>query len=679
MSRAPWILAAAILLVADTARAGDVLTVLDVVVDPPTLHTLGVQVLIADDDDRDATVGVRVRELGASAWQDALPLLRVRPETVFVSVPQQFAGSVFDREPATDYEVELHLLDPDGVDTTMVVMAGTRPLPADPQAPVDVPVADVPALQAALAAAQPGHVITLAPGSYAGSFFTINASGTAADPIVLRGTDAATTILDGEGCGGCNILEVYGSHVRVEHLTFTAGERAIRFQGATTGNAVRHVTITDVVHGIGSNTGQSSFYICDNDLTGRLVWPWTFDPDASTHWDDRGVDVTGDGHVVCHNRMRGFGDPVVNKQVQARGWDVYGNDIYDSYDGTELDESEGNARLYLNRWTNVMDPVSIQPSHGGPLYVLRNVVLNAPEEPIKLKSLGGTQEPSGVLVYHNTFVSPNLALNLQTPITQHNFVIANNLFIGPEQLAGRAVEWTAALDGAEFNYNGYWPDGGFWLGVLEGMNQVFDNFAALQASGVFESDGVLLTRPIFAADFVGPADAMTHQEPADFALAPASAALDRGLSLPGVNALAPGGPDLGARELGCPAPTYGPRPVGQDGVIARIDCSADDDPDTTTSDTTGDTDAPDDTTATVTVSATDDPPGTSNPDPTEPAPTDGGDSAPPPDTTTGGVVATVATTPETPDDDASGCACRTAAAPPLLALLGPLLVRRRRR
>lgn len=674
------LLGLAALLAPGLARAGDTLTVLDRKIDPPTLHTLGVQILISDDDDRDATVGVRVREVRAPTWRDALPLLRVRPETVAVQVPQQFAGSIFDLDPGRAYEVELHYVDPDGLDTTEILIAPTRPLPADPQTPVAVAVTDVPSLQAALQAAAPGHVITLAPGTYAGSFFTLMNSGTEADPIVIRGADQAGVVLDGQGCAGCNILEVYGSHVHVERMTLTAGERAIRFQGATTGNVVRHVTITDVVHAIAGNVGQSAFTICDNDLTGRLVWPWTFAPDATDHWDDRGVDVTGDGHVVCHNRMRGFGDPVVNKKLQARAWDVYGNDIYDAYDGTELDEGEGNTRLYLNRFTNVMDPVSIQPSHGGPAYVLRNVVLNAPEEPIKLKSLGGDQEPSGVLIYHNSFASPNLALNLQTPITQHNFVIANNLFVGPEQLAGtRTVDWTAALDDGTFDYNGYYPDGGFWFGVVDGMNQIYADFAEAMASGAVEANGVLLSRPIFAADFVGPADAMAHQDGADFTLAAGSNAIDRGLALPGINTGAPGGPDLGARELGCPAPIYGPRPEGQDDVIARIDCSPDDPGETDSGETTADPTAGtgeadgtagptgDDTLiGTVDSGVTDaDGPDTGDPPTGDPSPT----TSPTADTTT--------TAPADPTDD-SGCACRSTT-PPLLAPLFVLLLPRRPR
>jgi len=563
-----------------SARAADALNVMEVKADRPTVHVLGVQVLISDDDDRDATISVRYREEGAMTWRNALPLLRAYPETVSVPIPAQFSGSIFDLEPGKRYEIELHAQDPDGFDETYSVTQDTRLVPrANPMTPNAVAVTNVNELQAALANAMPGDVITLADGTYAGSFFSLNTSGTPENPIVLRGASQANVILDGQGCTGCNILEVYGSYVHVERMTFRGAERAIRFQGmGATGNVARRLHIEDVIHGIGSRPGQTDFYVCDNEILGRLVWPWTFAPDATNHWDDRGVDMTGDGHVICHNLLVGFGDPVVNKQDMARAWDVYGNDIRDSYDGTELDTSSGNARLFHNRFTNVMDPISIQPVRGGPAYVLRNVVLNAPEEQIKLKSLGGTDEPSGALIYHNTFVSAKLALNLQAPITQHNFEIRNNLFVGPATLAGaRTVDWTAILDRGTFESNGYYPDGGFWFGVVDGQNQVFASFAEVKASGKVETKGVLLGAPIFAADFVGPDDPMTHQEPANFALADGSNAIDVGAALPGVNERFVGqGPDLGAFERGCPAPAYGPRPEGQEAVTNPIDCAGSD-------------------------------------------------------------------------------------------------------
>lgn len=569
----------ALLAAAPAARAQADLELVEVRVDPPTLHTVGVQVLIEGDDDFDAAITVRIRRTGDDEWRAAPPLFRVRPETVSEPVAAQFAGSAFDLAPGTDYEVELHAVDPDGLDDTRTVDATTRPVPAaEPAHPRAVAVGDADQLRAALAAAEPGDVISLADGTYAGSF-TLDASGTAEDPIVLRGGPGA--VLDGGGCDGCNVLEVYGSHVHVEDVTLEHATRALRFLGAgATGNVARRLRIRDVVHGIGSSTDQTGFTICDNRIEGRLVWPWTFDEDATSHWDDRGVDMNGSGHVVCHNLIRGFGDPVVNKHRLVRAWDVYGNDIRDAYDGTELDEGEGNVRLFGNRYTNVMAPISIQPVFGGPAYVLRNVLYNVPDEQIKLKSLGGTEEPSGALVYHNTFVSPELALNLQTPITQHNFIVANNLFVGPAALAGaRTVDWTAEIDGGRFDNNGYFPDGGFWFGVVGGDSRIYDSFAAVLEAGEVEPNGLLLARPIFADDFVGPdGDGTAEGEPPDFALADGSGAIDRGEVVPGLNDRFIGdGPDLGAREAGCAAPVYGPRPAGMEAITNAVNCSADDD------------------------------------------------------------------------------------------------------
>jgi hypothetical protein len=525
------------------AQGANALAIASVALDPPTLHMLGVQMLISGDQNRNAQVGVRYRYTGSADWREGPPLFRVFPETVTQSVPEQFAGTIFDLAPDTAYEIELHAADPDGpVDELRFLSGRTRPVPrANPATPSPVTVTSAAALQSALASAGPGRVIVLVDGIYAGAF-SLTASGTAANPIVIRGQSAAGAILDGQNCGGCNVLEVSGSYVHVENLTIRNAVRALRFLGTgTRNNVARRLVITDVVHGIAQGTNQRDFYVADNVIDGRLFWPWVFDADASSHWDDRGVAVHGDGHVVCHNRIRGFGDPLISMKVLARAIDFYGNDILDTFDGTELDYGGGNVRAVHNRWTNVAAGISLQPVYGGPAYVLRNVLFNVVDEQIKLKSVGGTDEPSGALIYHNTFVSPDLALNLQTPITGHNFAVMNNLFVGPRVLAGRAVEWTAGVDRGEFDFDGYFPDGGFWLGKVGGVNQVFPSFAGLQASGVFEAGGRLFTEPIFAAGFVGPADGTVRQDPVDFSLASASNAIDGGTPLAGLNQWFQGG------------------------------------------------------------------------------------------------------------------------------------------
>src|SRR5205085_4256727 len=169
-----------------------VLHALTPVLDRPTLMALGVQLPINGDADRDASVSVRYREVGALTWIDALSLLRVLPETVTSGDPnpivEQFAGSIFDLRPATDYEIELHMVDADGpVDDTVVVTGTTRAVPGDPVSPHAVAVSNATQLQAALDAATAGDVITIADGIYNG-LFVLDANGTATNPIVVRGT-----------------------------------------------------------------------------------------------------------------------------------------------------------------------------------------------------------------------------------------------------------------------------------------------------------------------------------------------------------------------------------------------------------------------------------------------------------------------------------------------------------
>lgn len=87
------------------AKAQNDLRIVEIKLDRPTLHALGVQILISGDKNRNASVGVRYRRVADTAWTDGMPFLRVLPETVFVETPDQFAGSVFDLEPDTEYEL----------------------------------------------------------------------------------------------------------------------------------------------------------------------------------------------------------------------------------------------------------------------------------------------------------------------------------------------------------------------------------------------------------------------------------------------------------------------------------------------------------------------------------------------------------------------------------------------
>jgi hypothetical protein len=96
-------------------------------IETPTLICLGFDWEISGDDNRNATVDVQYRRSGAPEWKQALPLLRIGGERVFratenldYTVPDRFAGSIFDLEPDAEYEVRLTMRDTDGVAGTAV-------------------------------------------------------------------------------------------------------------------------------------------------------------------------------------------------------------------------------------------------------------------------------------------------------------------------------------------------------------------------------------------------------------------------------------------------------------------------------------------------------------------------------------------------------------------------------
>ncbi|HEV7735389.1 MAG TPA: hypothetical protein VGR62_24665 [Candidatus Binatia bacterium] len=563
-----WPFVGLLFLLAASARADDVLQPGSVVLDRSTVVTLGIRLLVAGDDDHDASVQVRYRPTGDVVWRTAQPLFRVRPESVTGRVvPEQFAGSIFDLAPATTYDIELRALDADGpVDEIVLTSAATRAVPGDPAAPTVRPVATASALRSALLAAQPGDVITLADGTYAGPF-EIDASGTAANPIVIRGGSTVGVTLDGGGCD-CNLLEIRGSFVHLERMTLRKARTAIRFKpAATEGNVVRRVRIDDVRNGMLGDPDQRDFYVCDNVLHGHLRWPQTYGDDGGSHANDDGINVMGDGHVVCHNVLGGFGDALKVEQDGSRADDFYGNEVLSAYDNAvELDGSEGNTRAFRNRFTNSFVPLSFQPIFGGPSYAFRNVVVNVAEDHLKLYARG-TDAPSGVVVLHNTFVSSRHALEMGSPATSHHVRIENNLFVAPATAGPTVALWLGAIDDVRLDVNGWFPDGTFDFGPTGS----WASFAAFEAGSSLATGGRVLNGPPFASGLVPPATYRTEMLPADATLASSSNAVDGATTGLG-DSFTGSAPDLGALERGCPIPIYGVRPEGIDETNAPTGC-----------------------------------------------------------------------------------------------------------
>jgi hypothetical protein len=521
----------------------------EVEIDPPTVHTIGLSLPILEgDEDFDASVRVAYRPVDSSTWNEALPLQRVRTDTLSRPVPsqfaiaEQFAGSIFDLSPDSTYEILVTVEDPDGGRTTRTSRATTRAVPRDaPKAPRAVNVDSDEALARALAEAQPGDVIMLAEGRFTGPF-RIERSGTNADPIIIKGRSPEETTVESPGAEYG--MHISGSHVHLEDMTIRSSTWGIAITNAKD-VVVRRTHIKEVSFGINGRVGANkNFYICDNWLEGNSVrWPDT----SGRTWNYEGIVVTGSGHVICHNTVSGFGDALGLSEpadIPNRAIDFYGNDVlWGGDDGIELDYSERNVRAFRNRFGNVAMGMSFQPVWGGPVYAIRNVIYNTAVAPYKLN-----QEPSGFLILHNTSIRSGWAW-LQYGEFVSNFSFQNNLTIGT-----KPVYLTPYLRMAGIDYNGWSPDGEFKF------DYSWTGFSSLRRESPYERHGRLLSPPVFMAGVSVPPRFEAFMSPPALSLNAHSNALDAGLPLPNINDDYAGErPDLGALERGREAPQYGVR------------------------------------------------------------------------------------------------------------------------
>src|SRR5690606_22734369 len=103
--------------------------------------------------------------------------------------PNKHSGSIFDLEPATEYEIRLRLSDPDGGSAERTVRATTRAVPR-PAPGATVRQANPRTFRKIVAEAAPGDIVQLTPGYY-GEFEALR-DGEPGKPIVLRGDTSHT-------------------------------------------------------------------------------------------------------------------------------------------------------------------------------------------------------------------------------------------------------------------------------------------------------------------------------------------------------------------------------------------------------------------------------------------------------------------------------------------------------
>ncbi len=514
----------------------------------PTIRHLTLLWPITGDADLDATVTVRFRAAGATTWRQGMPLFRVPAGgTQGFTWDDRFAGSLFELAPATAYDVELALADPDGGCVVQTLTASTRAVPA-PSPTARTVAVTTGTFTAMAAAAVPGDILELAAGTY--PTFTFQRDGTAAAPIVIRGV--AGTIINGD------VRLDSRSYVHVDGLTING---KIKFNGGR-GLAMVRNTITTTEDGITTKTRAEDCYIADNVIDGATVWNEAALGVDGTNVGE-GIEVTGPGHVIEHNRVIGFRDGISLLEdggaIDQHSIDIIGNDIREAADdGIEADFCFHDCRIIGNRLTDVFMGVSSQPGLGGPTWFVRNAMYSVVLSAFKLQ-----RGSAGDVGLHNTVVKNGDAFGVYTTDVFSRQWFRNNLFIGGpggtyngyDNGTGRVLDLRAgtALD---LDYDGY----GSTTGELRGNvgNVVFTSLAELQ-SMTTEVHAVAVTLAVFAATIAYPTPFPVHAAP-DLRPAAGGAAVDRGVALPNVNdGFAGAAPDLGAYEAGAALPVYGPR------------------------------------------------------------------------------------------------------------------------
>ncbi len=445
--------------------------------------------------------------------------------------------------------------------------------------------------------------------TFEGTYY-LTADGTAEQPIVIKAAGDGEVVIDGRGNFNLFNLKAADYHY-FEGITFRNTDIAIwagtQFIAGSKGLTVTRCRFEQVGMGVFSNySGSSGFYIADSVFLGRN------DPKHLTGWNGafweqfHGVEgqvfppvmasytairLYGPGHVVAHNYVADFHDGIDTEMYgmpdgshahdgpaypPREFWDrrpvsidIYNNVITNAHDNSiEMDGSMHNIRIMRNVLINsASHPMSTQPSVGGPIYWIRNIVYHAPGGSTRM-----TAGSPGVLFYHNTVTTETSAAS------SANAHWRNNLMLGQDTApAIFGVSTSTAYSSSD--YNGFRPNPGaevsFRWNVVTGAAPApgatptaAPGFATLadyaRATGQ-DQHSVALDYDVFVQVPKLDRDPKTVQrlydyKDLDFRLRPGSAAIDRGVVVPNVNdGFTAKAPDLGALEAGQPLPIYGPR------------------------------------------------------------------------------------------------------------------------
>lgn len=451
-----------------------------------TPHQIAVSMPITGTVASNVAVKVRHTVDGASSWEQDHPLIRVG---------STFSGVVFDLQPGITYDIEVTITDGSSTEIRNKTQHGTfttRSLPAlvVGQTPDYTPSTQS-ALQSALNSANPGDIIEIQDGTITlTGDLTMTRSGTAANPIYIRGESQAGAIISAPSNGR---FKIWASYVVLENVTFQGSGGFSQQPGIMLGSSgsnpkivanditVRNIVMTGWSRGInaeggtdGVNTNRCLIY--QNSITGIVPWEQATIQER-TYWSEDCIKLAGFGNCVWNNTLVGHGDTVTfvhsvdDSSVKCNF--AYRNLIRNSIDDAfEFDYRPTLCAAYDNYVENCATLISWDVLGApGPSYCFRNVATNIHHRPIKF---GSTAEHW--LFYNNTLMrAESLATSYFYGIGfakieasyQNNFAYRNNILIWAEgldsPLSRDHIYWLREMayqsnGTCEFTNNAHWPD-----------------------------------------------------------------------------------------------------------------------------------------------------------------------------------------------------------------------------
>jgi hypothetical protein len=540
-----------------------------------TIQSIGIEIDMSNDPNRNASATVRYRKTGEATWKQAMPLIRVD-----YAKDNMLAGSILFLEPATAYEIKLNTIDPDIGSKSGTMTINTKPIPDIPKSGRTLHV--VPGLiggdgsagnpfqgmEKAWAEAQPGDIFLLHSGDY----------GEVSDIQGRSGTSNARIVFKAFGDGEAILRSLHianHSHLWFEGLTFKAKAvdgneiglysckpKEDRYDSGFTpmNNEIDDIVIVrntfrDFKNSIVAGPKTRGWYIADNTIYGNKV---KLGGSGTESFDGEGIELAhGGGHTVAYNSITHVADGV---SYPGDNCDIYGNDIFDvTDDGLELDWGKVNTRAWGNRIHNAgHNGISFQPQGGAPWYILRNQVVNFQESVFKFRPMDDLSV-GRFIAAHNTFVNQGRLLD-QWGMYLFRGMTRNNLWIS---LSDRPI-WSLGEKGidpgiTDLDYDGF--DWGSGLRPFNYIGRCCSDLSSLYSATGQEKHGIRIDHEkcFETLNVPGPAP-LTTIPPQYITLKANCKAVDAGAVLPNINDGYKGAaPDLGAYEVGANLPHYGPR------------------------------------------------------------------------------------------------------------------------